>query len=146
MSPTHCQSGTRRRARLVLVVDDDVANRETVCEILTDAGYVVLEAPDGAEALQLLVAEGAPEPSVIVLDVQMPRMSGPELVRELRSNGRLAQIPVILTSGGPRLPIADGEEEPEWLPKPFDAERLLDLVREACDAKRGRAEDRSRCS
>ena len=141
MSQAHEPSGTRRRARLVLVVDDDAAYREMICGMLTEVGYVVLAAPDGTEALQLLIAEGAPEPDVILIDVQMPRMTGPELVRELRNNLRLARIPVILTSGAPRHRLAEGDVETEWLPKPFDADRLLASVRNACDAKSERAGD-----
>ena len=141
MSQAHEPSGTRRRAPLALVVDDDAGYREMVRAMLTDAGYVVLEAPDGIEALQLLAMEGAAEPDIIVLDVQMPRMTGPELVRELRNNLRLARIPVIFTSGAPRRPIVDVDREPEWLPKPFDADRLLALVREASDSRPARAGD-----
>lgn len=143
MTVVHQQSSTRRRARVVLVVDDDVACRETVCEMLGDAGYVVLDASDGAEALELLVGEGAPEPSAIVLDVQMPKMTGPELVMALRQNGRLARIPVILTSAGPRHAIVDGHPAPAWLPKPFDADRLLALVRDVCEAGSRRVESGS---
>ena len=143
MSAVHQQSGTRRRASVVLVVDDDAACRETVHDLLSDAGYVVLEAPDGAAALELLTREGAPEPSAIVLDVQMPRMTGPELVVALRQSDRLQRIPVILTSAGPRQAIADGAAEPAWLAKPFDPERLLALVYEACDVGPRRAESGS---
>ena len=89
------------------------------------------------------VAVGAPEPNAIVLDVQMPRMSGPELVMALRQDGRLAQIRVILASAGPRRAITDGDAELAWLPKPFDADRLLALVHEACDAEPRRAENGS---
>src|SRR4051812_3578957 len=106
MSAAHLQSGTRLRASILLVVDDDVEYRETIRDVLTAAGYVVLEASDGAEALELLVAEDARQPSAIVLDVQMPRMTGPELVVALRQNDRLAWIPVILMSSGPRPAIA----------------------------------------
>lgn len=143
MSAVHQQSGTRRRASVVLVVDDDVACRESVCEMLGDAGYVVLDASDGSEALELLAGEGAPEPSAIVLDVQMPKMTGPELVVALRQNGRLARIPVILTSAGPRHAIADGHAAPAWLPKPFNADRLLALVHEVCEAGPRRGESGS---
>ncbi len=126
-----------------MVVDDDVEYRETICDVLTAAGYVVLEASDGSESLQLLLAEGATQPSAIVLDVQMPRMTGPELVVALRQRERFARIPVILTSAGPRPAVGDGDVEPTWLPKPFDVDRLLAVVHETCDVERRRAENGS---
>jgi CheY-like chemotaxis protein len=143
MSAAHLQSGTRLRASILLVVDDDVEYRETIRDVLTAAGYVVLEASDGAEALELLVAEDARQPSAIVLDVQMPRMTGPELVVALRQNDRLAWIPVILMSSGPRPAIAYRDVELTWLPKPFDVDRLLALVHAACEVERRRAENGS---
>jgi CheY-like chemotaxis protein len=137
----HLQSGTRRRASVLLVVDDDVEYRETIRDVLIAAGYVVLEASDGAEALELLVAEDAPEPSAIVLDVQMPRMTGPELLVALRQSDRLAWIPVILMSSGRRPAIADRDAELTWLPKPFDLDRLLAVVQAACEVEGRRAEN-----
>ncbi len=141
MSVVHQQSGTRRRARVVLVVDDDRACRETVCDTLSDAGYVALEASDGAEALDMLLADGAPVPDAIVLDVQMPRMTGPELVVALKQSDRLGRVPVILTSAGPRHAMADVDAELTWLPKPFDAERLLVLMNDACNVQPPSAEN-----
>lgn len=125
------QTGRRRRARMVLVVEDDVDCRENICNTLKDAGYAPLEAVDGAHALSLLLAVGTPEPRVIILDLGLPIMSGPELLRVLKSYHRLSQIPVILTSAGPRY-IADVAANAAWLPKPFDDERLLALVNERC--------------
>jgi DNA-binding response OmpR family regulator len=115
---------------MVLVVEDDPDCREMICGTLKDAGYAVLEADDGAKALGILLTENAPRPTVIVLDLGLPTMSGPELLKVLRSYHRFSQIPVILTSAGPRY--IDGRNEAGWLPKPFDAEHLLALVNERC--------------
>lgn len=125
------ECGKRKRASLVLVVEDDADFREMVRLTLAGAGYRVTEAADGAEALQYLVAAGAPEPSVIVLDVQMPNMSGPELMKVLKSYHRLRRIPVILTSS--RAHSADLGKDTTWLPKPFEAARLIELVRQRAD-------------
>jgi CheY-like chemotaxis protein len=123
-------TGKRKRASLVLVVEDDPDFREMVRLTLASAGYTVAEASDGAEAMRYLVATGAPEPNVIVLDVQMPNMSGPELMKVMKSCRRLQQIPVILTSSLARA--ADIDMETAWLPKPFEAARLIELVRDMC--------------
>ena len=130
MGATNEPTGKRTRAVVVLVVEDDADLREIVSATLAGAGYTVAEAADGAEALKYLVSAGAPEPHVIVLDVQMPNMSGPELIKVIKSYHRLKQIPVILTSA--RVRRAEIDVEAAWLPKPFEAARLLELVRELC--------------
>jgi len=114
---------------MVLVVEDDVDCRENICNTLKEAGYAALEAVDGAHALSLLLAVGTPEPMVIVLDLGLPIMSGPELLRVLKSYHRLSRIPVILTSAGPRY-VADVTANAGWLPKPFDVDTLVALVNE----------------
>jgi CheY-like chemotaxis protein len=129
----------RKQESLVLVVEDDSDFREMVRLTLAGAGYRVAEAADGAEAMRYLVATDAPEPNVIVLDVQMPNMSGPELMKVMKSYRRLQRIPVILTSA--RRRGADVDTETTWLPKPFQAARLIELVREMCAAKASRAGD-----
>jgi CheY-like chemotaxis protein len=115
----------------VLVVEDDIACREAISATLREAGYVVLEAGDGAEALQLLLANEKPMPMVIVLDLRLPIMSGPELLKILKGYHRFSQIPVILTSAGPAYKL-EASPEMGWLAKPFDAERLVTLVTERC--------------
>ena len=137
MGATNERPDRRERASLVLVVEDDADFREMVRRTLVGAGYSVTEAADGAEALQYLVAAGAPEPSVIVLDVQMPNMSGPELMKVMKSYHRLQRIPVILTSG--RAQSADIGTDTTWLAKPFEAARLIELVRQMCATSRRRA-------
>ena len=137
MGATNERPGKRKRASLVLVVEDDADFREMVRLTLAGAGYMVTEAADGAEALRYLVEAGAPEPSVIVLDVQMPNMSGPELMKVMNSYYRLRQIPVILTSA--RAHSVDIGTDTIWLPKPFEAARLIELVRQMCATRTLRA-------
>jgi CheY-like chemotaxis protein len=128
MSDDRQQTGTRRLAPLVLVVEDDAAYREMICSTLKEAGYAVLETSDGAQALRLLLSEERPQPAAIVLDLWLPVMSGPELLRVLKSYYRLSQIPVILISAGPRY--SEAGLDVGWLSKPFEAAHLLALVRE----------------
>lgn len=131
MTTSAAQTGRRKRARIVLVVEDDVDCRENICSTLKEAGYAALEAADGAHALRLLLAEDKPEPMVIVLDLVLPIMSGPELLKVLKSYHRLSRIPVILISAGPQY-VADVAANAGWLPKPFAEENLLALVNERC--------------
>ena len=125
-------SGMRRRARVVLVVEDDDGCRDEVRGVLQSAGYAVLEAADGEQALQVLLSHEKPEPMVIVLDMWLPRMSGQELMRVLRNYHRLARIPLVLTSASHVFANYAGTKNAGWLPKPFDAETLLAEVSQRC--------------
>ena len=80
----------------VLVVDDSAAMRAAVAEALQRAGYECAFAQDGLEALALAAGGGF---SAVVSDVEMPRMDGLALVRRLRADPSLAQLPVVLVTG-----------------------------------------------
>ena len=82
----------------VLVVEDDLDIREGIAEVLDDAGFRVATAAHGQEALTYL-RDATDLPTVILLDLMMPVMSGFELVAELRVDARLARIPIVLLSG-----------------------------------------------
>ena len=84
---------TRARVRL-LIVDDESAIREVVSSALTEDGYDVLTAEDGFDALRLL---SEPLPDVMITDLNMPRMSGVELLQVVRH--QFPQLPVIVISG-----------------------------------------------
>ena len=84
-------------AHKVLVVDDDRDIRETMVDALEDEGYEVIAAGDGVAALELLRNQAA-IPSVILLDLMMPRMNGVELSQEIAQVERWAQIPIIVVS------------------------------------------------
>jgi len=119
------------RAPLVLVVEDDADCRDTIGDTLRDTGYDVLEATDGEHAIRLLVDDDTPQVSLILIDLLLPGMSGQELYALLKSDSRLARIPVILTSAG-QPNGAEIDVETVWLAKPFDATRLLTLAKERC--------------
>lgn len=80
----------------VLVADDSAEIREAVREILEDAGLEVLLAADGQEALDICRAEF---PDLVLLDVKMPKMTGDEVLRELKRNTETATIPVLILTG-----------------------------------------------
>jgi CheY-like chemotaxis protein len=108
----------------VLVVDDESDIREAVAELLSDEGYEVHDAQDGAEALRMARQY---HPSVVLLDLMMPGMSGWEFCAKRRDDPELAGIPVIVLSavGG-----AQGLDAAGYLQKPFELEALLTAVRE----------------
>jgi two-component system, cell cycle sensor histidine kinase and response regulator CckA len=112
----------------VLVAEDDPAVRRVVVEALTRAGLTVTAAPDGAEAMDML--ERAPTPDLVITDVRMPRVSGPELVRAARR--KWPGLRVLFVSGHTGDDTPDGflQAGDRLLGKPFTAETLVDLVRD----------------
>lgn len=109
----------------VLVVDDDEGIRELIAMALSDEGYGVQTACHGAEALDLI--DLAP-PDLILLDMRMPVMDGWEFVRLYRqSSGPQAPI-VALTAGRDALNGAARIAVAGSLPKPFELDKLLELV------------------
>ena len=97
-----CRPGGVHSARcklmpaVALVVDDSMLIRYTVCRSLEERGFVVESATNGLEALQILERL---QPDVIVTDMQMPKMSGSELITELKKNPKTATIPIIIVAG-----------------------------------------------
>ena len=79
-----------------MVVDDSMLIRYTVCRFLEERGFAVESATNGLEALQILERV---HPDLIVTDMQMPKMSGSELITALKKNPDTAKIPVIIVAG-----------------------------------------------
>jgi CheY-like chemotaxis protein len=106
----------------VLLVDDDVNLREALEAAMVAAGHDVTVANNGLEALTTAVTAS---PQVIVTDMNMPVLEGPDMVRMLRAVPRLSRVPVILMSG---VDIEAGIPVERHLRKPFDPTTLLDSV------------------
>ena len=87
-----CPAGARK----VLIVDDEAPVRESLRRYLKDVGYVVMEAADFDHALSAL---GAICVDAVVLDVRLPGRSGIELLQHLRSDAKLAALPVLILTG-----------------------------------------------
>ena len=114
---------------LVLVVDDIADLRALVCKFMHEDGFRTLEAANGQRALELARAH---RPDVIVTDWMMPVMSGPELIRSVKSEPDLSTVPVVLLT-------AKSEDESKlaghqigadsFLGKPFNAQELTSIVR-----------------
>ena len=109
---------------VVLVADDDDDIRDLVAFRLDRAGYDVLRAGDGQEALDLAREHG---PDLAVLDVMMPRMTGYDVTRELRADQATSRIPVILlTARVQEADVARGFESgaDDYVKKPFSPQEL----------------------
>lgn len=89
------ESATARRKRRILVVDDSATVREVERQLLARAGYAVETAVDGMDGWNLL---SVGQHDLLVTDVDMPRMNGFELVRRVRADARLRQLPIIIVS------------------------------------------------
>jgi two-component system chemotaxis response regulator CheY len=112
----------------ILVVDDSATVRQQVGMALQQAGYTVLEAGDGVEGLQVLDKGGV---SMVICDVNMPRMSGLDMLEKLKADPRHAMIPVVMltTEGHPGLvERAKKAGAKGWIVKPFKAELMLAAV------------------
>ncbi len=107
----------------VLVVDDETDIREAVSEVLSEEGFEVAGASDGCEALK---KARALHPSVVLLDLMMPRMNGWEFFAACRGDPELAAIPVIVLSALGRV---SGLDAAGYIQKPFDLEQLVTAVR-----------------
>jgi len=109
----------------VLVVDDDAASRDLMERHLTGAGYRVVTAANGDEALRLARAE---QPQVITLDVMMPGMDGWAVLSALKKDEATAAIPVVMATivGDRNLGHALGAAD--YLTKPLDRDHLLKIL------------------
>ncbi|HUD68344.1 MAG TPA: response regulator [Candidatus Sulfotelmatobacter sp.] len=81
--------------KLALVVDDSMLMRYTVCRFLEERGFTVESASNGVEALEVLTWM---QPNLIVTDLQMPKMSGGELITALKSKPETAGVPIIIVA------------------------------------------------
>jgi CheY-like chemotaxis protein len=112
---------------LILVVEDDPDVRESVVEVLEDAGREVVTAENGAVALSKLAA--LPRPCLVVLDLMMPEMGGLQFLEQLNASADAQGVAVLVVSASASLEKA--EHHPGvlgTLRKPFDADELLAWV------------------
>ena len=113
---------------LVLVVDDSITVRRVTQRLLQREGYRVALAADGLQALERLQQE---RPTVVLSDIEMPRMDGFDLVRNIRGDARLSGLPVIMITS--RIAEKHREHARElgvdhYLGKPYSEDELLGLV------------------
>jgi chemosensory pili system protein ChpA (sensor histidine kinase/response regulator) len=120
---------------LVLVVDDSITVRRVTQRLLVREGYRVALAADGLQALEKLTDE---LPAVVLSDIEMPRMDGFDLARNIRGDTRLAKLPIIMITS--RIAEKHREHARElgvdhYLGKPYSEEELLSLVKHYCSSE-----------
>lgn len=116
-----------RMAKKILVVDDSPTIRQQVGVALGQAGFDVVEAVDGVDAF----GKVAPAISMMICDINMPRMNGLELVEKLHDDARWASLPVVMltTEGNPaHIARAKKAGAKGWIIKPFKADLLVATV------------------
>lgn len=114
----------------ILIVDDEPMTRNLLRLMLERAGFKILEAEDGLQALEVVAAEN---PDLLILDVMMPNMDGITVCETLRAEAETAVLPVILLSAktnpeAVRLGMQAGADR--YLSKPISREELIRNVRE----------------
>ncbi len=117
---------------LILVVDDSITVRRVTQRLLKREGYRVALAGDGLQALEKLQEE---RPAVVLSDIEMPRMDGFDLARNIRGDVRLKDLPIIMITS--RIAEKHREHAKElgvdhYLGKPYSEEELMGLVRSYC--------------
>ena len=114
------------RQQCVLLVEDDPALRRYLEVVLQRAGYAVISAGDGLEAMKSLLAV---QVDVVVTDALMPNLDGYELCRFVRNSDHLAHLPIILLSAlDPRNTTDESEQVDAFLAKPVSPEVLLSTI------------------
>ena len=119
----------------ILVVEDDDSVRQTVADMLDLNGFGFLLAGDGVEGLALARRD---RPSVIVTDIEMPRMNGFELLRQIRADEALRTIPVIMiTATADRPASRQGMDlgADDYITKPFTEDELIHSIQARLDKK-----------
>jgi len=121
---------TEQHVTHVLVVDDDRSIRETLRVVLQEEGYTVSEAEDGQVALKILRA--SKEPMVVLLDLRMPVLDGAGVLAFVAEDQRLSTLHAfLLITANPiteKLQRLLKQLQVPVIPKPFDLDRLIDIV------------------
>ncbi len=119
---------------MILLVEDDDSVRQLAGRVIRKAGYRVLEAANGEDALNR--SEGHGGIGLLVTDVVMPQLGGIELARRLCARDPLLRV--VYMSGYPRAAVGEDAAMPDaaWITKPFSLPELLLAVRNALDESR----------
>ena len=114
----------------ILIVEDTEDNRQILRDLLTAAGYGLLEAVDGEQGVAMAKAE---KPDLILMDIQLPQIDGYEATRRIKADPALRHIPIIAVTS---YALSGDEEKTRaagcdaYIAKPFSPRQLLAKVRE----------------
>ena len=118
----------RARQAVIMVVDDSLTVRKISSRMLEREGYRVMTAKDGVDALENLIEV---VPDVMLLDIEMPRMDGFDLTRNIRADERLKHLPIIMITSRTADKHRNYAMEigvDHYLGKPYDEDQLLMLI------------------
>ena len=120
-------NAARGARTVVLVADDDATIRELLAAVLADeSGLYAVMAHDGSEAL---AAVEKVRPQVVLLDIQMPGLTGLEVAQRLRANPAMAGVAIVGFSAAANREAALAAGCDEFIAKPFDLDELVGLLR-----------------
>jgi CheY-like chemotaxis protein len=128
-APAPSEDTATDRSETILLIEDDDSVREIARRVLAHAGYTVIEARYGSEALDL--AAGHPDIDLVLSDVVMPGLSGPEVVQRLRAT-RPEIVPLFMSGYAPESEGPFGGAE--LVRKPFTGQELLAAIRRALES------------
>ena|ERR1035438_7702282 len=114
--------------KVILTVDDSASVRQMVKFTLADAGYTVLEAVDGKDALTKLTGSV----NLVITDLNMPNLDGIGLIRSVRSNPAFKGLPIVMLtteSQAERKQEGKAAGATGWIVKPFTAQQILAVVK-----------------
>lgn len=126
------------RRKTAMVIDDSISVRRVTTNLLRSAGWDVIVAKDGVDALEQLAAADTP-PEVFLCDMEMPRMDGIELVGRLRNMTEFAGTPVVMVTsraGEKHRKLAADAGANEHVVKPFNDDQLITLITEMVNTAR----------
>lgn len=112
----------------ILIIEDDESSLELAKRLVEGMGHTVLKASDGTKGLALARSE---QPDLLLLDLHMPGISGFVVVRELRNDERLRDVPVIAISAGTSADRAEAMSAGcnDYVSKPYEPENLRAAIR-----------------
>jgi two-component system, chemotaxis family, chemotaxis protein CheY len=116
-------------SKTIMTVDDSASVRQMVSFTLKEAGYDVIEASDGIDALSKINVN---ELNLVVTDLNMPNMDGIELIRNIRENGKHKFVPIIMLtteSQAEKKSAGKNAGATGWIVKPFKPEQLIAVIK-----------------
>ena len=122
------QADDQTMAKRILTIDDSKTIRDMLMLTLADAGFEVVQAVDGQDGLDVLDRE---QVDVVITDINMPRMDGYEVIRQMRSNAAHKATPILVLtteSEADKKNLARVAGATGWMVKPFDPDRLIATI------------------